>query len=412
MRHGVATVTAGSRPVREAGRLLSAALIVTTALVLAGCASGGRATSTSSPGADPNRPTASAPSPSTSEEVTDAATDTEAGGDRPPSPTSLALLTGLAYEEIATVDFPSILTALPGEDSALLGLRSGVVSTLGGTTVLDISANISLAGEGGLLGLAIHPAGDRLYVHYTDRVGDTVVSEFSFDGTTADQGSERMLLNVEQPASNHNGGMIQFGPDGALYLGLGDGGASGDQFGNGQNTGTLLGGLVRIDVASSEFRLWQYGLRNPWRFWIDGDDIWIADVGQGAFEEVDLASIAAEGTNYGWPITEGLSCYEASDCDTQGITQPLIDIGHDDAGTCSITGGVVYRGTAIPELDGRFLFSDFCGGYLRSVARDGDVTDHTDDVGVPGQVVSFGVDGAGEVYVLTDSSVLKIVPVR
>ena len=298
----------------------------------------------------------------------------------------------------------------------LVAERAGLVRPLAdgelGAPFLDLSGQTTTDGERGLLGMTFHPddAG-RLFVHYTDGSGDTTVSEFPFSDAI-DLDDERVLLTVDQPAANHNGGMIQFGPDGALYLGLGDGGGAGDRYGHGQDTDTLLGGLVRIDVDSGDSRLWQHGLRNPWRFWIDGDDIWIGDVGQDAYEEVDLAPIAEQGVNYGWPITEGPVCYQTEGCDTSGITMPIVGIAHGDAGTCSITGGIVYRGAAVPELDGRFFFSDYCGGYLRSTDASGDVADHTGDVGSAGNVVSFGVDSAGELLVLTTEQILRLVPVR
>ncbi len=309
-----------------------------------------------------------------------------------------------------------MMTARPGDQVALVGQRSGLVRTLSATglgdVILDLSDSTTTEGERGLLGLVRHPHdGTRLFVHYTDRSGDTVVSEFAF-GTPIDRETENVLLTVDQPASNHNGGMIQFGPDGALYLGLGDGGGAGDRYGNGQNQNTLLGGIVRIDVDTGEATLWQHGLRNPWRFWIDGDRVWIGDVGQNSYEEIDLAPITDQGLNYGWPIVEGNHCYQAQTCDTSGFTMPLVEIPRSDSGTCSVTGGVVYRGQAIPELTGRFLFSDFCAGFLRSVDPSGEVEDHTDDVGVRGQVVSFGVDGVGEAYILTTGQILKLVPVR
>lgn len=330
--------------------------------------------------------------------------------------TTLAPLTGLAYQAVADLSFPTIVTARPGDQVALVGQRSGLVRTLGpdglGEVILDLSDATTTEGERGLLGLARHPQDDsRLFIHYTDHSGDTVVSEFAF-GRPIDRASERVLLTVDQPASNHNGGMIQFGPDGALYLGLGDGGGAGDRYGNGQNQSTLLAGIVRIDVDTREAILWQYGLRNPWRFWIDGNRIWIGDVGQSSYEEVDVAPITEQGLNYGWPIVEGNHCYQAQPCDTSGITMPIVEIPRSDPGTCSVTGGVVYRGEAIPELSGRFLFSDYCAGFLRSVDASGVVQDHTNQVGVPGQVVSFGVDGAGEAYVLTTGRILKLVPVR
>jgi len=205
--------------------------------------------------------------------------------------------------------------------------------------------------------------------------------------------------------------MIQFGPDGGLYLGLGDGGGWKDPHNNGQNRDNPLGGLVRIDVESGESELFQYGLRNPWRFWIDGSTVYVADVGQAAFEEISVTALIPD-VNYGWPITEGFHCFRPkSDCETLGLTLPIVEVPHGDSGTCSITGGVVYRGQAIPELDGTFFFSDFCGGYLRGLIE-GEVTDFTDQVGVPGQVLSFGIDGSGEVYVMTTDRLLRLVPVR
>lgn len=364
------------------------------------------APATSSPTSVPDTtPATGAPSTTATETTTAETTTTQAP------------LRALGYEAVAEADFPIVLTARPGDDVALLAERAGRVYRFDGRVgdlVLDIGDRTTVDGERGLLGMARHPEDDgRLFVHYTDRDGDTVVAEYAMgDDLVADASSERILVQVGQPASNHNGGMIQFGPDGALYLGLGDGGGGGDPFGNGQNPDTLLGGIVRIDVETGEAVLWHMGLRNPWRFWIDGEDVWIGDVGQNSYEEVDLAPITEQGVNYGWPVTEGLHCYESPDCDTSGFAMPIVEVARGDGGACSITGGVVYRGAAIPELDGRFLFSDFCGGFLRSTDRGGEVTDHTGDVGVPGQVVSFGVDGSGEVYVLTTEQVLALVPLR
>jgi glucose/arabinose dehydrogenase len=336
----------------------------------------------------------------------------------PATTTTLAPLESLAYEEIAAVEFP--IHMVTWGESALIATKDGQVwafenGELGDAPLLDISDQVRNDGEQGFLAIAVHPGDEsRVFAHYSDNDGDTVVSELAWDGEAL--GAEEVIFTHDQPASNHNGGMIQFGADGALYLGLGDGGRSNDVFGNGQNTETLLGGLVRIDVdGGGEPTLWQYGLRNPWRFWIDGDSIYIADVGQNAFEEINLASLD-EGHNYGWPITEGLHCFSpASGCDTEGLTLPIVEVGHGDAGTCSITGGVLYSGAAIPEIVGQFFYSDYCGGYLRSFSYDtGEVseTDWTEQVGVPGSIASFGVDGAGEMYVLTTDRILKVVPVR
>jgi glucose/arabinose dehydrogenase len=320
------------------------------------------------------------------------------------------------------VDFPVQMTALAGSDLSYIATKDGQVLAYDGsnileTPVLDISDQVRNDGEQGFLSIALHPDDEtRFFAHYSDNNGDTVVSEFTFSSPSElDPGSEQVLFTIDQPAGNHNGGMIQV-DRGSLLLGLGDGGGGGDRFGNGQNTDTLLGGLVRLDIADDEDpQLFQYGLRNPWRFWIDGDLIYVADVGQSSFEEVSVAELA-EGVNYGWPITEGLGCFQATDCDTSGITLPVVEVSHGDAGTCSITGGVVYRGEEIPELEGHFFYSDYCGGYLRSFDyQDGEVveeTDWTDQVGAAGSVPGFGVDGQGEMYVATTERLLKVVPVR
>lgn len=335
---------------------------------------------------------------------------------------TLAPLRSLAYEETARLDFPIQLVPAPGGAPSLLALKDGRVFTFDGAFVgesplLDIGDRVRNRGEQGLLSIATHPDdANRLFAHYSALDGDTVVAELSLAEAAGAPPSgppaEKVLLRLDQPASNHNGGMIQFGPDGALYLGLGDGGGANDAYGHGQDRDSLLGGLVRIDVdGGGEPELFQHGLRNPWRFWIDGDVIYVADVGQSAFEEITVAPFQ-RGVNHGWPITEGLHCFRpTSGCDTAGITLPVVEVRHGDAGACSITGGVVYRGAAIPELDGAYLFSDYCGGFLRALV-DGEVVDYTEQVGDAGSVVSFGVDGSGEVYVLTTERVLKLVAAR
>jgi hypothetical protein len=284
-------------------------------------------------------------------------------------------------------------------------------------TVLDISDRVANVGERGFLGIAVHPNDpSRVFAHYSDPSGDTTVSEFAVAGDgSIDPGSESILFTASQPASNHNGGWIQFGPDdGMLYLGLGDGGGGNDEFGNGQNDDTFLASLVRIDVDTGDAEKFAKGLRNPWRFWIEGDQVYIADVGQNAYEEISVAPLEP-GINYGWSIMEGLHCF-SGDCDQSGLQLPVVEVEHGDGGTCSITGGLVYQGSDIPELAGHYLYSDYCGGWLRSFRFAGgeavDQTDWTDSVGTPGQVVSFGYGPTGQVYVLTTSDVLEITPVR
>jgi glucose/arabinose dehydrogenase len=343
----------------------------------------------------------------------------------PTTTTSLPPLSSLAYEPVVSLDFPVQLIPRPGSELSYIATRAGRIwlfdgEALGDTPVLDITDRVRSGGEQGLLSIVLHPEDlDRLFVHYSDVDGDTVVAEFAMiSEVEADPDGERALLGVDQPASNHNGGMIQFMPDGRLLLGLGDGGGGGDRYGNAQNRDTLLGGLVAVSVDGDPSPvLYSFGLRNPWRFWIDGETLYVADVGQDAYEEINVTPLAPD-LNYGWPITEGLHCFRpAEGCDTSGLTLPLLEVAHGDAGTCSISGGLVYRGEAIPEIEGHYFYSDYCGGYLRSFRHeDGealDQTDWTEQVGVAGKVTGFGLDPAGEIYVMTaDGAVLRVVPVR
>lgn len=343
----------------------------------------------------------------------------------PTTTTTLPPLESLAYEPVAELPFPVQVVSRPVDDFAYVVLKRGVIVVMdpdtGETTeILDISSRVRDSGEQGLLAMALHPTDrTRAFVHYSSRDGGrTIVSEFTLvSDREADPDSERIVFEHAQPAGNHNGGMLAFTPDGALLLGLGDGGGANDQFGNGQNPDTLLGGLVAIDVdGGSAPELYAMGLRNPWRFWIDEGLIYIADVGQNQWEEVSVAPLEP-GQNFGWSIMEGLHCFSRSGCDQSGLVLPAVEVGHGDEGTCSITGGVVYRGSAIPEIDGHFFYSDYCGGYLRSFAWDGsqsgDVTDWTPQVGrLDEGVVGFGIDGAGEMYVASTGGVFRVVAVR
>lgn len=389
------------------------ALIVLLA-VLTACTGQELAPTTSS---TPAIPTTSQPTVATT--VTTAPSPTTAPGDVATT-TTLAPLQGLEYREVSVVEFPiQMVPWTPGFE--MVATKDGQVFLYDGeqlsrSPVLDISDQVHNEGERGLLSITAHPDDtNRVFLHYSANGGDTVVSEFTWEDESLVD--EQVIFTHDQPAGNHNGGMLQFGPDGSLYLGLGDGGGANDTFGNGQNTDTLLGTITRIDVdGDGGAALWQYGLRNPWRFWFDDDLIYIADVGQNAFEEVNVSDLTEE-VNYGWPITEGLHCFRPpSGCDTTGLTLPVLEVSHGDAGTCSITGGIVYHGKAIPEIEGHYFYSDYCGGYLRSFVHEGgegvETTDWTDQVGVPGSVASFGVDGTGEMYVLTTESILQVVPVR
>jgi glucose/arabinose dehydrogenase len=354
--------------------------------------------------------------------------------------------TGARLQLVASgLSSPLYLTSPPGELNRLFIVeQTGAIrlvkdGTLLPTPFLNISDRIVAGGEQGLLGMAFYPdyaTSGRFVVHYTDPVGDTHLSIFhvSADSDVADPSSEVVILTADQPYANHNGGQVLFGPDGYLYLGLGDGGAANDPEGRAQSLTDLLGSILRLDVqsgtsytvpadnpfvgqAGARPEIWSYGLRNPWRFSFDraNGDLYIADVGQDRFEEVDVAPSAggsARGTNFGWNIMEGAHCLSGTSCDQTGLTLPAFEYSHSQG--CSITGGYVYRGSAIPELQGIYFYGDFCGGWVRSFRYAGDkVTELTDWPTLrPGSsVLSFGEDNAGELYVLSSSGeVFKIIP--
>ena len=233
--------------------------------------------------------------------------------------------------------------------------------------------------------------------------------------------SEQILLEIDQPFSNHNGGHIAFGPDGYLYIAVGDGGKANDPYNNGQNLSTLLGSILRIDVSrvdsengykvppdnpfvnidgNAKTEIWAYGLRNPWRFSFDRDtgDLWAGDVGQNRFEEIDLIKI---GGNYGWKIMEGLSCFpRGKQCDSSGILSPVIEYGRADG--CSVTGGYVYRGKRLPSLFGAYIYGDFCTGNIWAFRYDGtSVTEHLKLVDSNLRISSFAEDRDGEIYIVS-----------
>ena len=290
---------------------------------------------------------------------------------------------------------------------------------------LDVSGQISTNSERGLLDIAFDPdyaENGLVFVHYSDAEGATTLSSFSVneDGTQLLLDSETVLLSVPQPYPNHNGGELEFGPDGYLYMALGDGGAGGDPQRNGQNLGTLLGAILRLDVASDAYtvpednpfvyregaapELWAYGLRNPWRFSFDREtgDLWIADVGQNQWEEVNLqAAESPGGENYGWNIMEGTHCYETESCEQEGLVLPVIEYSHASGDGSSITGGYVYRGEALPELAGAYIFGDYGSGNIwRATETDG-IWAKDLLLGSGMNVTSFGQDEAGELYVVS-----------
>ena len=309
---------------------------------------------------------------------------------------------------------------------------------------LNISAGVSTGSEQGLLGLAFHPSfktNRKLYVNFTRLDGSTVIREYKASVSNpniVDPASKRLILRIPQPYANHNGGGIGFGPDGFLYIGMGDGGSGGDPGNRAQSLGSLLGKMLRIDVngtsgsrnyripASNPFvgrtgldEIWSYGLRNPWRWSFDRltGDLWIGDVGQDAWEEIDRAKKtsagAGKGVNWGWRVLEGRHCYPASvtSCNTSGKTMPLVEFDH-GGGRCSVTGGSVYRGTRIPALVGGYVFGDFCSGEIWVVAANATTPAARTlllDSGL--QISSFGESPAHELLV-TDlgGSVYRIDP--
>jgi len=301
---------------------------------------------------------------------------------------------------------------------------------------LDISSRLRFGGERGLLSLAFHPSYSRngyFFVNYSEKVnGATRIERYrvSEDPNRADPASAQLVLRIEQPYSNHNGGHILFGPDGMLYVAMGDGGAGGDPKGHGQNRATLHGALLRIDIDSDtpyaiptdnpfigdvggRDEIWAWGLRNPWRISFDGVAglLYVADVGQNDWEEVTIVSATVGGLNHGWNVMEGNHCFLEPSCDSTDLTAPAYVYSHDQG--CSITGGLIYRGAAMPDLHGHYFFSDYCTGFLRSFRYSaGAVMEVTGwDAGNLGHVTSFGADTAGELYITNSGGqVLKLVP--
>lgn len=315
--------------------------------------------------------------------------------------------------------------------------------TTNSTNFLNIDPIVSNSGnERGLLGLAFHPnyaTNGFFYVNYINNAGDTVISRFNVsagDPDVADSSSEQILMTISQPFSNHNGGDLAFGPDGFLYIATGDGGSGGDPDNYSQRLNTLLGKLLRIDVdngspysspssnpyvndgdANTLEEIWAYGLRNPWRFSFDRqtDDLWIADVGQNAFEEINMVSPTAAGLNYGWRCREGMHDFDTSACNAgDTYTEPIAEYSHSGSGEfkCSITGGYRYRGTAYANFSGLYFFADICSdeiGYLQENGSSWDMvlTDFTDG----GSWSTFGEDINGELYIasLANGSIYKLV---
>jgi glucose/arabinose dehydrogenase len=327
--------------------------------------------------------------------------------------------------QVAELQQPVAMAVRPGDRAVYVAEQTGAVRALRAgkvdpTPVVDISDQVTAGGEQGLLGLAFSPDGRFLYLNFTDTDGDSRVVELTMRGGRADPGSLRLLLRVEDPFANHNGGQLAFGPDRLLYIAFGDGGGGGDPEGNGQSLGTLLGKILRIDPRPAGGRpyrvpsgnpfvgrggarpeIWAYGLRNPWRFSFDPatGDLWIGDVGQNAWEEVDHEPARSGGRNYGWNRREGRHAFEGER--PAGAVDPVIEYGR-EGGACTVIGGSVYWGRRIPGLRGAYLYGDYCAGWVRAArVRGGRVAEQRDlGLSVP-NLTSFGVDPAGELYAMS-----------
>jgi len=412
-------------------RALAAALVaaLVAALALAACGA-----PSSSPSASGSLPASAAePSPRPSAETV-SPSPANSGSTNPPLPTGPDRL---ALEQVTNgLDAPiGIVAAGDGSGRLFILERAGRIrvveadGSLRPEPFVDLSARILSGGERGLLGLAFHPdfaANGRLFVHYS-RAGDgaTVLAELHANAarTSADPDSQRVLLTQTQPYANHNGGQLAFGPDGYLYLGLGDGGSGGDPLGNAQNTDVLLGKILRLDVdaqpaadkvyaipADNPFapggvrpgqgapEVWAFGLRNPWQFSFDAraGDLYIGDVGQGSWEEIDRQpSDSSGGENYGWNVMEGRHCYRDG-CDQAPYVKPIAEYSHDEG--CSVTGGKVYRGTAQPGLVGIYVFGDYCSGRLFTLQVDEGTVSPKVVLESGLGITAFGTGEDGELY--------------
>jgi glucose/arabinose dehydrogenase len=412
-------------------RLVPAAIL--TAAVLAACSNG------PTPEGEPSAPAVSDHTEFPTERPTPTrpASETSTSEPQPSAPrTPPAVKLFPAFPGLPRFERPIAMVEVPGEGVMLLATQPGQVfvfeeraDTSMAELALDWRARTRREGnEEGLLGLALDPrfAENRfVYLYYTAAGGArrSVIARFTAMGSGTelrlDPASEQVILEVPQPYSNHNGGALAFGPDGMLYIALGDGGGQGDPHGNGQNPGTLLGSILRLDVRELPYRIpsnnpfaqrpdargeiWAYGFRNPWRFSFDRETgaLWAGDVGQNSWEEVDLVR---PGGNYGWNIMEGAACYRPPQgCNAEGLEPPVAVYPLRD-GNCAVVGGYVYRGRAIPELRGFYLFADYCSGRVWALDADATAAGERAEAvlllesGLP--IASFAEDAEGELYVL------------
>jgi glucose/arabinose dehydrogenase len=364
-----------------------------------------------------------------------------------PQPVTGNSRVGLRLERIVTgLEEPVAITLVNG-DRLLVAERNGRIRLIEDGQLLekplvDLTGRLATdSNEQGLLGIALQErpwSEGRLFVLSTDPNGNVQLVEYPVDATFTQPWFPlrgRVVMTVRQPHKNHQGGGMLFGPDGYLWVSFGDGGGIGDPFGNGQDPYSLLGTIVRIDVdgarpyaippdnpfadgSGGAPEVWGYGLRNPWRFSIDEPTgrVYIADVGQYDYEEIDVVPTTAGGANFGWPVVEGPQCFADPACDPGQFVAPVHALAHENL--CAIVGGGVYRGGRIPELAGHYFYGDFCVGWIRSLLVDehgtvAEIRDWTEDLGTIGKITTFGVDGAGEILVATrEGDLFRIVPER
>jgi glucose/arabinose dehydrogenase len=351
-----------------------------------------------------------------------------------PAPGSITLT-----KVVGGLDKPVFVTsARDGSGRLFIVEQTGRIRILDGgrlrsSPFLNLSASVSKGSEQGLLGLAFHPrfsTNRRFFVNYTNTSGDTVIREYRASATDPNRvasGSGRTIIRINQPYANHNGGMIAFGRDGYLYIGTGDGGSGGDPGNRAQNKGSLLGKMLRINVNGSTStrnylipssnpyvgkpgrnEIWQRGLRNPWRWSFDRStgNLWIGDVGQRRYEEVDRAvrtsSGPGRGVNWGWRVMEGRHCYlPSSGCNRTGKKLPLVEYSHASNGRCAVTGGYVYRGSAVAALRGWYVYGDYCSGEIFAVAAGASSPASPVRLLDTGLLISsFGESAGGELYVV------------